>query len=274
LTQHSLKGNEKLVAYEQFKDGARIVESVELEPNKGLLGKVFRSDVKALYSYLETLDDEGKLALKQQLSDTKEAKVTTGGKQFALTPDMITIKKVEKKVSGETFTPHVIEPSFGVGRILYAILEQNYFVRSEEDAEDKGSDKSKKGDVKRTVLSLPAHLAPVQCSVLPLLDKDEFNSVIPRIVAALKSERLSSKVDATGQAIGRRYARTDEIGIPFGITIDHKTLEDKTVTLRERDTTVQLRVPIAEVAALIRDLCEGRLVWKDILDSNKYPRHQ
>jgi glycyl-tRNA synthetase len=117
----------------------------------------------------------------------------------------------------------VIEPSFGVGRILYAILEQNFYTREDSAAAAADEkDKSKKGDVKRAVLSLPPHLAPVQCSVLPLLDKDEFNAIIPRIVSSLKAERLSTKVDSTGQAIGRRYARTDEIGIPFGITIDHQ----------------------------------------------------
>jgi glycyl-tRNA synthetase len=99
-------------------------------------------------------------------------------------------------VSGENFFPHVIEPSFGVGRILYAILEQNFYTREESAAAAEEKDKSKKGDVKRAVLSLPPHLAPVQCSVLPLLDKDEFNAVIPRIVSSLKAERLSSKVRA------------------------------------------------------------------------------
>jgi len=68
--------------------------------------------------------------------------------------------KVSKKISGRNFFPHVIEPSFGVGRILYAILEQNYYTRNESTEEE--ADKSKKGDVKRAVLSLPPHLAPVQ----------------------------------------------------------------------------------------------------------------
>jgi glycyl-tRNA synthetase len=142
-------------------------------------------------------------------------------------------------VSGENFFPHVIEPSFGVGRILYAILEQNFYTREDSAAAAADEkDKSKKGDVKRAVLSLPPHLAPVQCSVLPLLDKDEFNAIIPRIVSSLKAERLSTKVDSTGQAIGRRYARTDEIGIPFGITIDH-----------------QVRTCVVRVVRVVRVVC-------------------
>lgn len=264
-----MKSNEMLVAFEQFKDGPRIVEALEVEVNKGLVGKALRGDAKLLTPYIESLDEKGKLELKEQL-ESGQAKITTGGKELTLTPDMITVKNVEKKISGENFFPHVIEPSFGVGRILYAIFEQNFYTREEPVTDDK----SKKGDVKRAVLSLPAHLAPVQCSVLPLLDKDEFNALIPTIVSSLKAHRLSVKVDSTGQAIGRRYARTDEIGIPFGITIDHQTLEDKTVTLRERDTTAQLRVPMADVATVIRDLCEGRLNWQKLLDSKEYPLHQ
>jgi glycyl-tRNA synthetase len=274
LSQHSMKSNETLVAYEQYKDGPRVVEALEVEVNKGLVGKALRGDAKLLAPYIESLDEAGKIALKQEL-ESGQAKITAGGKELTLTPEMLTIKKVEKKVSGENFFPHVIEPSFGVGRILYAILEQNFYTREDSAAAAADEkDKSKKGDVKRAVLSLPPHLAPVQCSVLPLLDKDEFNAIIPRIVSSLKAERLSTKVDSTGQAIGRRYARTDEIGIPFGITIDHQTLENDTVTLRERDTTAQLRVPIAELALLIRDLCEGRQAWQALLDSKKYPHHQ
>jgi glycyl-tRNA synthetase len=270
LSQHSMKSNEKLVAYEQFKDGPQTVETLEVEVNKGLVGKALRGDAKLLGPYIESLDEDGKLGLKTQL-ESGEANITVDGKNLKLTHDMITVKKVSKKISGRNFFPHVIEPSFGVGRILYAILEQNYYTRNESTEEE--ADKSKKGDVKRAVLSLPPHLAPVQCSVLPLLDKEEFNGFIARIVTCLKSERLSSKVDSTGQAIGRRYARTDEIGIPFGITIDHQTIENDTVTLRERDTTTQLRVPISEVAPLIRDLCEGRLTWQSLLESQKYPLH-
>ena len=75
---------------------------------------------------------------------------------------------------------------------------------------------------------------------------------------------ISSKVDETGQSIGKRYARTDEIGVPFGITIDHDTLTNNTVTLRERDTTNQVRVKIEDLPLLLVKLVNGGTTWSDV----------
>jgi glycyl-tRNA synthetase len=75
--------------------------------------------------------------------------------------------------------------------------------------------------------------------------------------------------DIAGATIGRRYARTDEIGIPFGITIDNDTITDLSVTLRERDTTKQVRVKIEEVAGVIKRLCENVITWSEV--GEKYP---
>lgn len=80
---------------------------------------------------------------------------------------------------------------------------------------------------------------------------------------------ISSKVDATGQTIGKRYARTDEIGIPFAITVDFDTLNDNTVTLRELLTLKQVRIPLAEVVKVLFDLSEEFIQWSDVLA--KYP---
>jgi len=80
---------------------------------------------------------------------------------------------------------------------------------------------------------------------------------------------LASKVDDSSQTIGKRYARTDEIGIPFGITVDHDTLTDNTVTLRERDSASQIRIKIDEVANLVSRLSNGKTTWHEVLQ--KYP---
>ena len=83
-------------------------------------------------------------------------------------------------------------------------------------------------------------------------------------VRLLTQANISHKVDDVGQSIGRRYARTDEIGIPFGITIDFRTVEDRTVTLRERDSTLQVRVPLDQLADVLQNLCQGRTLWQDV----------
>ncbi|HEU4966589.1 MAG TPA: glycine--tRNA ligase [Candidatus Saccharimonadales bacterium] len=138
------------------------------------------------------------------------------------------------KDGGEAFVPHVIEPSFGVERAIMAVLVAAYTV-DELHGE------------KRTLLKLPKHLAPVRCAVSPLLkNKPELVEKAKEVYASLKKEFGNVMWDDNGN-IGKRYRRQDEIGTPYCVTIDFQTLEDNTVTVRDRDTAEQTRVAIAEL---------------------------
>lgn len=132
----------------------------------------------------------------------------------------------------EKYVPHVIEPSFGVDRTLLAVLTSAYH---EEEVE---------GET-RVVMKFPKHLAPVKIAVLPLSKKDELSSVAEPLAEQL-AKRWRTEYDET-QSIGKRYRRQDEIGTPFCVTIDFETLEDKAVTVRERDSMKQERVPLADL---------------------------
>src|SRR3954449_8277795 len=132
--------------------------------------------------------------------------------------------------TGERYVPHVIEPAAGVGRSVLAFLCDAY-------------DQDEVGGEQRTVLKLHPALAPVKVAVLPLLRKDGQPEVARDIHATLKRAGLQSEYDEGG-SIGKRYRRQDEIGTPYGVTVDHQTLEDRTVTVRERDTLAQARVAI------------------------------
>jgi glycyl-tRNA synthetase len=255
LECHTRCSNDQLTAYERFSE-PKLVTVADMALNKGLMGKTFKAANKAIEKYLTGLNNEEKLSLRDELAKGP-AEIKVGGQTYKLDPGMVTITQKEEKQAGRNIVPHVIEPSFGVGRILYCILEHSYWVRE--------------GDEQRGVLSLAPRIAPVKCSILPLISDERLEALIPNIQSSLSSVGISSKVDSTGQAIGRRYARTDEIGIPFGITIDFDTLTDGTVTLRERDTTVQVRVKMEEVPRIITDLVEVRRTWQQIMDS--YPRH-
>ena len=135
----------------------------------------------------------------------------------------------------EPFTPHVVEPSLGVDRTLLAVLTTAY---TEDEL----------GGEKRTYLALPAVLAPVKAMVSPLLkNKPELVAKAREIFLALKKEVPQVAWDDNGN-IGKRYRRQDEIGTPWGITIDHQTMEDDSVTLRDRDSLDQSRLPIGDVA--------------------------
>ena len=140
--------------------------------------------------------------------------------------------------SGETYVPHVIEPAAGVGRSMLAFMIDAY-------AEDEI------GGEQRTVLRLHPALAPVKVAVLPLLRKDGHPEKARAIYEELR--RVVKAEYDDGGAIGRRYRRQDEIGTPFAVTVDHQTLEDDTVTLRDRDTLAQERVPVAGLARLLQD---------------------
>jgi glycyl-tRNA synthetase len=140
--------------------------------------------------------------------------------------------------SGERYIPHVIEPAAGVGRSLLAFLCDAY-------------DEDEIGGERRTVLRLHPALAPVKVAVLPLLRKDGHPELARAVYEQLRRHVKAEYDD--GGAIGRRYRRQDEIGTPFAVTVDHQTLEDDTVTLRDRDTLAQERVPVGGLARLLQD---------------------
>src|SRR3954451_18101605 len=134
--------------------------------------------------------------------------------------------------AGERYVPHVIEPAAGVGRTVLALLCDAY-------------DTDEIGGEKRTVLRLSPAVAPVKVAVLPLLRKDGHPEKAREIYLELR-RHVSTEYDEGG-AIARRYRRQDEIGTPLAITVDHQTLEDDTVTLRDRDSLTQDRVPVSEL---------------------------
>ena len=146
-------------------------------------------------------------------------------------------KSMEYTIKGtnEKFVPHVIEPSFGVERALMAVLSSAY-----REDEQNGS--------KRVYLALPEHLAPVKFAVSPLLkNKPELVAKAREIYANLSKKNPGRVMWDDNGNIGKRYRRQDEIGTPHCVVIDFQTLEDDTVTIRERDTTEQRRVNIKDL---------------------------
>ncbi|MFY8204544.1 MAG: His/Gly/Thr/Pro-type tRNA ligase C-terminal domain-containing protein, partial [Actinomycetes bacterium] len=132
---------------------------------------------------------------------------------------------------------YVIEPSAGLTRAVLAFLLDAY---DEDEAPN-----SKGGVDKRTVLRLDPRLAPIKVAVLPL-SRDEKLSPVAKEIAQDLRKKYMVEFDDSG-AIGRRYRRADEIGTPYAVTVDFETLEDKSVTIRDRDSMEQVRVPIAEL---------------------------
>ena len=158
-------------------------------------------------------------------------------------------KKLEyfDQQTGERYTPYVIEPSAGLTRSLMAFLVEAY-------AEDEAPN-TKGGVDKRVVLKLDPRLAPVKAAVLPLSRKEELTSVAKDLAEQLR-KYWNIDYDDAG-AVGRRYRRQDEIGTPYCVTIDFDTLEDKAVTVRERDSMEQVRIPLEEVKTFLSEKLAG-----------------
>ncbi len=150
------------------------------------------------------------------------------------------IKEIEITVDYEKVLPWVIEPSFGIDRIFFSLLEHNLYKRKENNY---------------NVLKLKPHIAPFKVAVFPLMVKDNLDSIAHDIYENLKNNGISCYYDDSG-SIGKRYARADEIGVPYCITVDYQTLKDKTVTIRERDSTDQERIHIDDILQKIRGMIE------------------
>lgn len=177
------------------------------------------------------------------------------------------------------FVPNVIEPSFGIGRILYALIEHSWYRRAGDDEA-------------RNVLGFPVVTAPFKALVTPISSNPSFTPFINECAALLRRNGIANKVDESAASIGRRYARADELGTPFAVTVDFQTLKDQTVTLRERDSLKQIRESVGflghfgsvvaltrfswlwnpqipTVVQVIKDICDEKMSWDDVFA--KYP---
>ncbi len=156
---------------------------------------------------------------------------------YKIPVDCLDTREETVRESGSRFIPHVVEPSFGVERLVYATMEHN--LRMKED---------------RLILGLPFSLAPIQVSVFPLVNRDKIVEKAAEVYRfLLKDSGLRVEYDDSG-SIGRRYARADEAGVTVGVTIDYDTLKDDTVTLRDRDTWKQIRIPVAELKPTVEKI--------------------
>ncbi|KAK2352689.1 glycine--tRNA ligase, mitochondrial [Trifolium repens] len=126
---------------------------------------------------------------------------------------------------------------------------------------------SKAGDEHLNVFRFPPLVAPIKCTVFPLVQNQMYEDVAKLISKSLTAAGISHKIDITGTSIGKRYARTDELGVPFAVTVDSTT----SVTIWERDSKDQVRVDVENAASVIREVSEGQRTWEDVWST--FPHH-
>jgi glycyl-tRNA synthetase len=235
LSAHIKHSDADLTAFEKY-DEPREVEQEAVKVRFDVMGKMFKGDTKAVAEALSKMPVEA-------LRGAKEAVVHVGGKAFTVPSDCFEVSMRKEKVTGRKFVPHVIEPSYGIDRIVYAVLEHAYSKARSED-----------GDY--VTLRLKGLVAPYKAGVFPLMARDGLDAAASEIHASLSSAGVHAYLDDAG-SIGRRYARMDEVGTPCCITIDYQTKEDGTVTVRDRDSSEQRRVKRENVVLAVTRLASG-----------------
>lgn len=227
--------------------------------------KAFKKEGKMVKEWLEQVSQDELEGIQADLKKGPKD-VEVEGSTFTLTPELVIMERKMAKQTVNAFTPGVIEPSFGIDRIFSSLMDHIFYARpKDESGEEKGQT--------RGVLAFAATSAPYKCAILPLDQRisrdDKFQKMFTGLRQELSALGLSYTSDESGATIGRRYARNDELGIPFAVTFDFDTLQDSTVTLRERDTMKQIRLPLKELAQLIRNLCTGEMSWEATLEKYK-----
>jgi len=252
LQVHSKATNQPMIAKQMLSE-PKLVDVIQIETDKKLIGLTFKKDQKKVHELFQELsEDEQKLAEFEQALETNGT-ANLGG--FTIEKNMVKITKVKKNVFEEKFTPSVIEPSFGIGRVLYALLEHSFSQRE--------------NDEQRCVMSFKPYIAPIVCGIYPLMPQDIFVPHVQRVASLFNEAEITNKVDSSSGSIGKKYSRADEIGIPFGVTVDHETLSQNTVTLRERDSCAQVRIPINDLLPVVKSIVERKLTWECV--TRKYP---
>jgi glycyl-tRNA synthetase len=199
-----------------------------VEPILAKIGPVFKKNASKVASLLSQANPK-----QIEESILKNGEYIIQG--MKILPEYVKISHKDIDETGRRFIPHVVEPSFGVDRLVYVTLEYSY---------------ERHGD--RTLLKLPRELAPIQISIFPLVRRDGLAKKAKLVSEILAKEDFAVEYDEAG-SIGRRYARADEAGTPLCVTVDYQSLKDDSVTIRDRDSWKQLRTGIKTLVKSLRD---------------------
>eukprot|EP01065_Artemidia_motanka_P051450 TRINITY_DN908_c4_g1_i1.p2 TRINITY_DN908_c4_g1~~TRINITY_DN908_c4_g1_i1.p2 ORF type:complete len:737 (+),score=329.25 TRINITY_DN908_c4_g1_i1:97-2307(+) len=340
LSCHAKRTKVEFQAYEKFAE-PRVVDCIKREINKQAINKELKRDAKRMLEYLTNLPDDEAMKMDAELEKSGSMEVCMDGKPATVKRAYISCKPGQETTHGRSYTPSVIEPSFGIGRIIYAMLEQSYWVRRDDcqgrvdmltaareaaaaeaaatagmdpelarqlteagekvrnlkegkapkdqiDAavaelkrlkqaagieepkkEKKEKAKEKAAEPSRAVFSLATRIACYKVALLPLSPSVFRQAYCKDALATMRSGLVRADVtfntDTSGQSIGRKYARMDEIGVPFCVTIDTDFPSTSMLTLRERDSTRQVFIPAADIVRVLVELCTDLRQWSDCL---------
>jgi len=238
LSCHMKTSGADLRVYKEYKTPVE-EEQLVVKPIMAKLGPAFKAEAAKVAELLSNAPAEEVAA-----SLEKNGYYTV--QDYRILPEYVEVSRQKTVVRGKRFIPHVVEPSFGSDRLFYVALEYAYRVKDD-----------------RVVMSFPRSIAPTQVGVYPLVSKDGLVEKAQEVHQLLADEGFAAEFDEAG-SIGRRYARADEAGVPLGITIDYDTLNDGTVTIRDRDSWQQVRSPIKDLPKLLHKYFQGKINFEDL----------
>ncbi|KAL6706688.1 Glycine--tRNA ligase 1, mitochondrial [Coniothyrium glycines] len=252
LTVHMKKTGTPLVVREPRKEPL-VVEEWQCDLDKKKFGPQFKKDGKTVEAAIDALSQD--LREKLSLDLEKDGKIVidvpgVGDGKVEVPKSLISIEKRKRVEHVREYTPNVIEPSFGIGRIFYALCEHVYWTREQDEA--------------RGVLSFPPAIAPTKVLIVPLSAHADFKPFVANVSSTLEDLDIAHNIDDSGASIGKRYARNDELGTPLGITIDFQSVKDNTFTLRDRDSSEQVRASLDEITKAISNIVHGTESWSDV----------
>lgn len=247
LKSHSEFSKEDLRVFLEYPE-PKIVRKLSTKPDMKKFGPLFKKDAPKIMAALEEADADH---IKQAFEEKGSYKIEIDGRVYNLTPELLSFEEVEETIRGEKIYPHVIEPSYGIDRITYSVLLHCF-----HHVDD------------RNIFKFPRDIAPVGLNVFPLVNKDDLVMASKHMRDDMRNTGIIAELDTSG-TIGRRYARSDEIGTPFAVTVDHQTLEDRTVTIRERDSQEQVRVLVKDLPEIITGLLVKKIDFFKLEDLTK-----
>jgi glycyl-tRNA synthetase len=238
LKRHSEFSGQDMYVFKEYEKPVEREKSV-LKPVMAKMGPVFKNEAAKVAEFLSKIDPK-----ELEASLKKNGYFMLG--KYKILPEHVDIKHEKIVERGRRFIPHVVEPTFGLDRLFYVAFEYAY--RTKDD---------------RTLLSFPRDIAPVQVGIYPLVSKDGLPEKASELHKMLLDEGFVADYDEAG-SIGRRYARADEIGIPLGLTVDYETLENNTVTIRDRDLWKQIRTSIEDLPMLLHKYFGWKINFEDL----------
>ncbi|KAK3686316.1 Glycine--tRNA ligase 1, mitochondrial [Vermiconidia calcicola] len=252
LSVHMKATGVPLQVREPLKEPRRVEEwTAQLDKKKS--GPKFKKDAGKVQAALDGLSQDVREKLSVSLRDEGKVSVDVAGVEggkVELEKELVSFQRESRTETMREYIPNVIEPSFGIGRILYSLMEHVYWTRED--------------DIARSVMSFHPTVAPIKVLVVPLQKDTRFATLLQTLSDRLDEDQISFRVDQSGVSIGKRYSRNDELGIPFGITVDYQSLEDNSFTLRDRDSTKQVRASLDEILEAVVRMCKGKTRWDEV----------